>query len=193
MIQCDVTVAVGNNTLTLLPDTMTSDLQNMLNAMETIQEVGVVEVERREGVTADGYVRVRHRLIFLTTAGVTHNHLPSIDTYSSADNNNCSLNITAGFVQVLTTPSFQVGFPDSARLTRPLPVVSTTAEQLQEAMEQLLTYVCSKNTPPKVSKPLSQQHKETREGDIGTEYTHANICDSSFHYLGSFCISVPVP
>ena len=147
---CDVIINVGSHTLVLYPDTMTSDLQTMLNATEAIKAVGGVEVEKREGQTDNGTLWVIFRILFLTGKGIRQSDIPTIDVSTDA---NCSLdyNVTAGFVQFLTTPTFQVGFPDSPRLTRPLSVVDTTAEELQTEMETLLSYECTKTLPPNVS------------------------------------------
>ena len=151
---CDVTVTIDNDELTLNSDTITSEIQNMVDAVEAIQEVGGVMVERWEGPAEEGYLRVVVRLIFVTGQGITQDQFPVIAVFSN--NGNCSLdyNITAGFVQQLTTPTFQVGFPDTLRRTRPLPVIETTPTQLQFEMETLLAYECSKNAPNSVSPSL---------------------------------------
>ena len=150
-MMCDIIINVDNHMIVLYPETTTSDLQTMLNATEAIKAVGGVEVEKREGQTDNGTLWIIFRILFLTGKGIRHSDIPTIDVSTDA---NCSLhyNITAGFVQFLTTPTFQVGFPqDSPRLTRPLSVVNTTAEELQTEMETLLSHECSKTLPPNVS------------------------------------------
>ena len=124
---------------------MTSDLEAMFNQLQVVQEVGGVTVERSEGQYEDGYNRALLRLVFLTA---TIENLPMIGVSSSPDN--CS-NITSGLIQQLTTPTFQLGFPDSPRQTRPLSVTMTTAEDLQAELETLLSYECTRNGPPNVS------------------------------------------
>ena len=148
---CDITITVGDATISFSPNTTPSDLEAMLNATDTINQLGGVRVEKREGLVEGGYLRAVFRIIFLTEAGVTHNEIPAI---SVASNENCSLNydITARFVQSLTTPSFQVGFPDSPRRTRPLPV-NTTTDEMEVVMEELLSYECTKTAPSNVSPP----------------------------------------
>ena len=151
---CD-TVTIGNDPLVLYPNTMTSDLQSMLNTMEAIRGVGGVMVEKREGQAEGGNLWVIFRILFLTGMGTAHSDIPAIDV-SSDDNCSLNYNITAEFVQVLTTPTFQVGFPDSQRQTRPLPVINTTAQDLQAEMEMLLSYKCSKTAPSNVCRLFSR-------------------------------------
>ena len=142
--ECGITVVVGDDTLVFYSDTTTSDLQGMFDAVTTIQEVGGVRVERREGLTEDGYLRVVVRLIFISATG------PAIELVVSSDKN-CS-SVAADFIQLVTTPTYQVGFPDfPQRQTRPFPVTTATATELQTELETLLAYLCTKSSPPNVS------------------------------------------
>ena len=145
---CDITIGIGDNLLTLDPDAPTSDLNTILNGILAIQEAGGVTVEKRAGLTDDGYNRVLLRFIFMSSSENPEEETPTISVISNPDN--CT-NITSGFTQLQTTPTFQLGFPDSARQTRPLPVTEVTAEELQTGLETLLSYECTKTSPPNVS------------------------------------------
>ena len=144
---CVITVAIGDDdTLTINRDTTASDLQDMLDVMVTIQEVGGVSIEMSEGEIEGGNFSVSFRLIFLT---IFRDNIPDIDVYSN--NDTCS-SVSGGFVQSSTTPTFQIGFPDFPnRMTNPLSVINTTADYLQTELELLLSYDCIKNIPPTVS------------------------------------------
>ena len=142
-VDCEVSMTVGESSFPLSPDTMTSDLQEMLEAI--LPEVGGVRVEKEVGLTEDNNTRVSLRLIFLTNQ---IEYLLPIDV--SSDPNNCS-NTAVAVTPPGATPTFQLGFPDSTRRTNPLPVAMTTAAELQTELETLLSYECSRNAPPNVS------------------------------------------
>ena len=145
---CDITIGIGDNLLTLDPDTPTSDLNTIFNGILAIQEAGGVTVEKRAGLTDDGYNRVLLRFIFMSSSENPEEETLTISVISNPDK--CT-NITSRFTQLQTTPTFQLGFPDSTRQTRPLPVTEVTAEELQTGLETLLSYECTKTSPPNVS------------------------------------------
>ena len=142
-VDCEVSMTVGESSFPVSPDTMTSDLQEMLEAI--LPEVGGVRVEKEVGLTEDNNTRVSLRLIFLTNQ---IEYLLPIDV--SSDPNNCS-NTAVAVTPPDATPTFQLGFPDSTRRTNPLPVAVTTAAELQTELETLLSYECTRNAPPNVS------------------------------------------
>ena len=139
-VDCEVSMTVGESSFPVSPETMTSDLQEMLEAI--FPEVGGVRVEKEVGLTDDNNTRMSLRLIFLT------NQLLPIDVTSDPDN--CST-IAVAVTPPGATPTFQLGFPDSTRRTNPLPVAVTTAAELQTELETLLSYECTRNAPPNVS------------------------------------------
>ena len=147
---CELTVAIGDDeTVSLNANMTTSELQVLLDSTEAIQRVGGVWVDKRD-VVIEGDRLVTFRIIMRTDGSITQQDIPSIDiTEGSSD---CSNNYTLSseLVQSLTTPTFQLRFPDSSRQTRPL-IATTTATELQAEFEQLLTYNCSRNGPPNVS------------------------------------------
>ena len=142
---CEVSLSVGDTSLPLSPNTTTSDLQDMLDSVTAIQDVGGVRVQREVELTEDGYYRVKLRLIFLTTQ---IENIPTITVSSTPDN--CT-QIAHGVSQPPDTPTFKLRYPDSTRQTRPLSVAMTTAAELQTELETLLSYECTRNSPPNVS------------------------------------------
>ena len=148
MEECDIIVTIGNDTVPLNPDTLPSDLQTMLDGTEAMQGVGGVLVEKRAWQD-EGVSLVIFRLTFLTGMGVTQSDIPNIDVVTCSED---FYSIAHLFVQNLTTPIFQLGFPDSMRQTRPLSVINMTTDDLQTELEMLLSSECERNIPPNVSR-----------------------------------------
>ena len=147
MSGCEITVAVGDDTMAVLPATSAPDLQLALNNTPAIQEVGGVTVEKRAGQLQDRQW-VMFRIIFHTRMGIRHDSIPPI---AAETNTSCSdYSVRSGFSQNLTTPTFQLGFPNSPRQTRPLPVADISAAIVQEELQRLLSYECTRETPPDV-------------------------------------------